>query len=179
MQVLLHIPGAPQPSSQAFVYATSWWNADTVDSYLRCACGCVWVRWFPTAPGIAAGRRWGSATYLPPCLRFALLACCCVPAACGTNPLLALGVAGQAGRQPGRGQKNRETGGVTATSLSLACTSLPPPTARCCCLPARLPCFWCCRDRSQPIWVSLSEGRTELYREILQLELGHCPYLEQ
>ncbi|KAL4419142.1 hypothetical protein ABPG77_002655 [Micractinium sp. CCAP 211/92] len=34
------------------------------------------------------------------------------------------------------------------------------------------------RDRSQPIWVSLSQGRTELYREILQLELGHCPYLE-
>lgn len=33
-------------------------------------------------------------------------------------------------------------------------------------------------DRNQPIWVSLSQGRTELYRDILQLELGHCPYLE-
>ena len=36
-----------------------------------------------------------------------------------------------------------------------------------------------CRDRSQPIWVSLSEGRTELYREVLQLELGNCPVLEE
>lgn len=35
------------------------------------------------------------------------------------------------------------------------------------------------RDRSQPIWVSLSQGRTELYRDILQLELGNCPYLEE
>ncbi|EFN54688.1 hypothetical protein CHLNCDRAFT_135316 [Chlorella variabilis] len=35
------------------------------------------------------------------------------------------------------------------------------------------------RDRSQPIWVSLSQGRTELYREILQLELGNSPYLEE
>jgi chorismate lyase len=34
------------------------------------------------------------------------------------------------------------------------------------------------RDRSQPIWVSLSQGRTELYREILQMELGNSPYLE-
>ncbi|PSC72581.1 chorismate lyase [Micractinium conductrix] len=35
------------------------------------------------------------------------------------------------------------------------------------------------RDRSQPIWVSLSQGRAELYRDILQLELGSSPYLEQ
>ncbi|KAI3425032.1 hypothetical protein D9Q98_008410 [Chlorella vulgaris] len=35
------------------------------------------------------------------------------------------------------------------------------------------------KDRSQPIWVSLSQGRTELYREILQLELGNCPFLEE
>lgn len=35
------------------------------------------------------------------------------------------------------------------------------------------------RDRSQPIWVSLSQGRTELYRDILQLEHGNCPFLEE
>lgn len=34
-QVMLHIP---DPHSKAYVYATSWWNADTVDQYLRCAC---------------------------------------------------------------------------------------------------------------------------------------------
>lgn len=40
-QVMLHIP---DPHSKAYVYATSWWNADTVDQYLRCgvllACCC-------------------------------------------------------------------------------------------------------------------------------------------
>eukprot|EP00887_Chlorella_sp_A99_P000027 scaffold16.g27.t1 len=35
------------------------------------------------------------------------------------------------------------------------------------------------RDRSRPIWVSLSEGRAELYREILAVEYGNCPYLEE
>lgn len=38
---MLHIP---DPHSKAYVYATSWWNADTVDQYLRCgvllACCC-------------------------------------------------------------------------------------------------------------------------------------------
>lgn len=45
--------------------------------------------------------------------------------------------------------------------------------------PALRPPPPCRSDRSQPIWVSLSEGRTELYREILQLELGNSPYLEE
>lgn len=36
-----------------------------------------------------------------------------------------------------------------------------------------------CRDRSQPIWVSLSQGRAELYREILQVEYGSSAYLEK
>ena len=36
-----------------------------------------------------------------------------------------------------------------------------------------------CRDRSQPIWVSLSQGRAELYREILQVQYGSSPYLEE
>jgi hypothetical protein len=37
----------------------------------------------------------------------------------------------------------------------------------------------CRRDRSQPIWASLSQERTELYREILTLEYGSCPFLEE
>ena len=55
------------------------------------------------------------------------------------------------------------------TRLPLYATCLPPPPS-----PAAA-----CRDRSQPIWVSLSQGRAELYRDILQLELGSSPYLEQ
>lgn len=35
------------------------------------------------------------------------------------------------------------------------------------------------RDRSQPIWVSLSQGRAELYREILEVQYGSSPYLEK
>lgn len=31
-QVLLHLP---EPLNRAFVYATSWWNADTVEEYLK------------------------------------------------------------------------------------------------------------------------------------------------
>lgn len=35
------------------------------------------------------------------------------------------------------------------------------------------------RDKEVPIWVSLSEGRTELYRQIVELELGHSRWLER
>ena len=31
-QVLLHLP---EPLNRAFVYAASWWNADTVEEYLK------------------------------------------------------------------------------------------------------------------------------------------------
>lgn len=31
-QVFLHLP---EPLDQAFVYAASWWNADTVEEYLK------------------------------------------------------------------------------------------------------------------------------------------------
>lgn len=37
---MLHIP---DPHSQAYVYATSWWNADTVDQYLRWAVVHGWL----------------------------------------------------------------------------------------------------------------------------------------
>ncbi len=56
--------------------------------------------------------------------------------------------------------------------LQASCPEAPAPSLAP--TPARLS-----RDRSQPIWVSLSQGRTELYRDILQLELGNCPYLEE
>jgi chorismate lyase len=35
------------------------------------------------------------------------------------------------------------------------------------------------KDKQQPIWVSLSEGRAELYREILGVECGGNEYLEE
>lgn len=35
-----------------------------------------------------------------------------------------------------------------------------------------------CRDKDQPIWVSLSRERTEMYREIIDLEYGHSAELE-
>lgn len=34
---MLHIP---DPHSKAYVYASSWWNEDTVDQYLRYALPC-------------------------------------------------------------------------------------------------------------------------------------------
>lgn len=36
-----------------------------------------------------------------------------------------------------------------------------------------------CRDKDQPIWVSLSRERTEMYREIIDLEYGHSVELEE
>jgi chorismate lyase len=35
------------------------------------------------------------------------------------------------------------------------------------------------KDRSKPIWTSLSSERTELFREIIELEHGHCGELER
>eukprot|EP00873_Tetraselmis_striata_P040725 jgi/Tetstr1/460989/TSEL_006140.t1 len=35
------------------------------------------------------------------------------------------------------------------------------------------------KDKSKPIWVSLSEGRTELYREIKRVYCGHSEKLEE
>ena len=34
------------------------------------------------------------------------------------------------------------------------------------------------KDASQPIWASLSQGRTELYRDIREVTYGKCPALE-
>lgn len=34
-QVLLHLP---EPLNRAYVYAVSWWNADTVERYLKYVC---------------------------------------------------------------------------------------------------------------------------------------------
>jgi hypothetical protein len=36
-----------------------------------------------------------------------------------------------------------------------------------------------CRDRSAPIWASLSAERRELYRDVLQVHHGSSPFLEQ
>ena len=62
-------------------------------------------------------------------------------------------------------------------SFPAGCRAAPPPSH--CAAPRRRRRRRSRSDKSQPIWVSLSEGRTELYREILQLEHGNCPYLEQ
>lgn len=35
------------------------------------------------------------------------------------------------------------------------------------------------KDSSRPIWESLSQGRTELYRDIQQVYCGHSDYLEE
>lgn len=35
------------------------------------------------------------------------------------------------------------------------------------------------KDTSRPIWESLSQGRTELYRDIQQVYCGHSAYLEE
>lgn len=35
------------------------------------------------------------------------------------------------------------------------------------------------RDRAQPIWTSLSQHKTELYREILTVECGHSEELRR
>ena len=35
------------------------------------------------------------------------------------------------------------------------------------------------KDTSRPIWESLSQGRTELYREIQQVYCGHSAFLEE
>ncbi|KAH7621714.1 hypothetical protein Ndes2526B_g02528 [Nannochloris sp. 'desiccata'] len=39
-QVLLHLP---EPLNRAFVYAASWWNADTVEEYLKDKDQPIWV----------------------------------------------------------------------------------------------------------------------------------------
>lgn len=41
------------------------------------------------------------------------------------------------------------------------------------------PCAAPCRDTSQPIWVSLSRERTEMYRQIIDLEYGESELLEE
>ena len=35
------------------------------------------------------------------------------------------------------------------------------------------------KDSSRPIWESLSQGRTELYRDIQQVYCGHSDYLAE
>lgn len=35
------------------------------------------------------------------------------------------------------------------------------------------------KDKNQPIWVSLVKERAELYRELVQVEYGDSPYLEE
>lgn len=35
------------------------------------------------------------------------------------------------------------------------------------------------KDTSRPIWESLSQGRTELYRDIQQVYCGHSAFLEE
>lgn len=35
------------------------------------------------------------------------------------------------------------------------------------------------KDSRRPIWESLSQGRTELYRDIQQVYCGHSDYLEE
>lgn len=131
-QVFLHIP---DPHSKPYVYATSWWNAEEVESYLR------WVPGGDPWPGLGrssasqgllGGRSWvGSSTVWKPL--GAARRCRCLPCA---SP-----------------------------------SFLPPVTALHPALPGR--------DRSQPIWVSLSQGRAELYREILQVQYGASPFLEE
>ena len=94
-QVLLHLP---EPLNRAFVYAASWWNADTVEEYLK------YVECFFYSSFL---QKWIFSYH------------------CG-NYLLSF-----------------------------------------------------CRDKNQPMWVSLSKERTEMYREILEVEYGDSPVLEE
>ena len=110
VQVLLHIPGAPQPSSQqAFVYATSWWNADTVDRYLRCACLSV-------------------------CASCDLCVCAC--SVCDRVCECVARAGSQLDRQAGRCHGTKSRVGRQPRTLPLVAPRCPPPTHCTCCLPA-------------------------------------------
>lgn len=146
---MLHIP---QHTPKPYVYATSWWNADTVDQYLRWAWLSLRLPCIHPAGGWAGGAA---------CGRPAALGAARLPAAASAT---SAGAASSARRAPRAG------------APPAARVADPPPARRPrCCLP-----LWPWRrDRSQPIWVSLSQGRAELYRDILQLELGNSPHLQE
>ncbi|GAB4816010.1 hypothetical protein N2152v2_003056 [Parachlorella kessleri] len=112
-QVFLHIP---DPHSKAYVYATSWWNAEE--------------------------GPWDSLAAASPR---------------GVDGHLMLAPATEVPQVEQQQQQRVPTRPVTVFVLLLG---------------------WC-RDKSQPIWVSLSRGRAELYREILAVEYGNSPYLEE
>ncbi len=159
LQVLLHIP---DPHSKAYVYASSWWSAATIDEYLRRA-GVAAAR---ARAALVHERGGDRRTGAQPRQRLPYGTYCDVQGGRGlvglqTHP-----------RPPLQRCALLETGHFEGPGgLHLPCRRAQQPTPP-------LPHPLACRDRSQPIWVSLSQGRTELYREILQLELGHCPYLE-